>query len=289
MNYNYLCEKLDSSTYLLNIYQDGEFVETGTGVCINSNGDLITAAHVIYGRLPARKSDTENLRVFGKGSETKIQEYEIAICGVSVNNKELGFSIDVDLALLKNTNPNNINYNYLPLTKEIPVIGDNILMSGFSDEIDSPFNAEIRSLIGKESEFYDELGKSVTPQAIMDQTNLWYRFSMIKSGMVGRVFKFTLADSSLNIEYSGANIYIDNAIHSGASGGAIINTNGDMVGLITHRARTTIEHDFEYQYKNEKIKSMQKILTPSGTTIGTSPHIIAEVYNNLKSKEDVSL
>jgi S1-C subfamily serine protease len=131
MNYNHLCERLDSSTYLLNIYQDEEYVGTGTGVCINSNGDLITAAHVIYGRFPASKSDTENLRVFGKGSETKIQEYEISICGVSVNNKEIGFSIDVDLALLKNTNPNNINYNYLPLTKEIPVIGDNILMSGF--------------------------------------------------------------------------------------------------------------------------------------------------------------
>lgn len=52
MNPAALASKLKETTYLINVFQDNEHVGSGSGVSINQKGDLLTAAHVISGRLP---------------------------------------------------------------------------------------------------------------------------------------------------------------------------------------------------------------------------------------------
>ena len=66
--------------------------------------------------------------------------------------------------------------------------------------------------------------------------------------------------------------HIDNGMHSGASGGPIINSKGEFVGIITHRAVISIKILVE--------DKLMKMDTPSGNTYGIGTSAL-KCYENL--------
>ena len=65
MNKIDLSKKLKENTYLVNVTMlhkdhEPELISSGSAFCINQAGYLITAAHVVTGRLPIRKEDVED-------------------------------------------------------------------------------------------------------------------------------------------------------------------------------------------------------------------------------------
>ena len=63
---------------------------------------------------------------------------------------------------------------------------------------------------------------------------------MVKSGMIGNRKSVFLFDGSLTLETE--LFYIDNQLHSGASGGPVVNINADVIGIITQRAITSVPY-----------------------------------------------
>jgi hypothetical protein len=63
MNKSNISEFLLKNTYLVNIFQYNQLVSQGSAFPINPNGDLLTAAHVITGKLPFEKKDIEGITI----------------------------------------------------------------------------------------------------------------------------------------------------------------------------------------------------------------------------------
>jgi S1-C subfamily serine protease len=66
MNYIEISSALEEATYLVNSFTGQEplnpetSIGIGSGVAINAKGDLLTAAHVVTGRLPIRQEDVND-------------------------------------------------------------------------------------------------------------------------------------------------------------------------------------------------------------------------------------
>jgi len=99
-----LAEKLRKTTYVINVFQDMEHVSSGTAVAINSNGDLITAAHVISGRLPVQEKDLQNLFIEARVEGKPFEPYGVIYCGLKIELEYFKEPITIDLALLKTFN-----------------------------------------------------------------------------------------------------------------------------------------------------------------------------------------
>lgn len=252
MNNKGLCKLLVDTTYLVNVYQDDELVNQGSAVCINSRGDLLTAAHVISGRLPVQGKDLKDIHVIAKAQEYEQQTYEHLVCGVSMESPYTKEPISIDLSILRCTATLS-NRKYLKIERNLPVAGTEVLMSGYSDEVKLPFNIE--DSLDYSSECMSGKGEEI--KAALDE---FMRFSMSKSGMVGRSYKAEFKDIKKGLNLRGGTFYIDNAMHSGASGGAVINSKGHLVGIITQRAISS------YSTENNP-----GLTVPSGSTIAITP------------------
>ena len=75
----------------------------------------------------------------------------------------------------------------------------------------------------------------------------------------GRFTHRVINASNSNIDLSCDIFYLDNAMHSGASGGPVINKSGDAVGIITQRAVTSASQ-----------KEAPSLSIPSGSTVAIS-------------------
>ena len=93
---------------------------------------------------------------------------------------------------------------------------------------------------------------------------------MIKSGIVGYRSNFTLNDTSNNAVYNGNIIYMDNVMHSGASGGPVVDLKGTLIGIITERAITSVPFE-----ENPKLK------VPSGSAVAISAKTIISILKSL--------
>ena len=84
---------------------------------------------------------------------------------------------------------------------------------------------------------------------------------MIKSGMLGYRAGVVLSDGNLTLE--GDVFYVDNQLHRGASGGPVVNRDGELVGIITQRAITSVA-----------FRETPDLKVPSGSTVAVSPRTI---------------
>jgi hypothetical protein len=257
-----LCEKLKLGTYVINVLQDGHLLSSGSGVSINERGDLLTAAHVISQTLPPDQLELQKLTVQARYEGGGFQDYAVICCGISIAIEHLQSPILVDLALLKNNTP-AVDRQYFPISQIPPKHGTSILMAGYSDEIDPPF-AFNKNLNFAHPDFQGQ------KELVQGALNLWMRFSMIKSGMVGRTYSFDINNRTL----TGYTMYIDNGMHSGASGGPVIDDQGHLVGIITQRAITSFS-----------TRETPGLKVPSGSTIALSPHTVLQFHKN-QTKQD---
>lgn len=259
-----LCDILSDVTYRLDIFDGDELIDQGSGVCINARGDILTAAHVLSGKLPVRDRDLKDIRILAKSEKNQREEYRNLICGLSVKIPQFKEPITIDLALIRPIQRSNTK-KFVKINGATVGHGEDVLMCGFSDEVASPL--DISQLI--DYSHADCKGIEHHAKNIIDSQ---FRVSMTKSGMVGRVYKINIGDNANGVAVNGATFYIDNAMHSGASGGPVVDRQGNLVGVITQRAIST--------YSTEKYSGLQ---VPSGSAVAVSPMFI---FDFLESNSD---
>jgi hypothetical protein len=268
MNNEDLCNLLKENTYLVNVYLDSELISQGTAICINENGDLLTAAHVISGKLPVQEKDILNIRIEARAEGKSFEPYSMVTCGLSFSLPMFIQPITIDLSVLKNQLSVD-NRPFLKIKKTVPKIGESVIMAGYSDEVYTPFAIE-KNL---DYNYKDFQGHQEEIQSAFEK---WMRFSMYKSGMIGRVYPINIKDSSNDLDFTANTFYVDNGMHSGASGGPVIDKQGNLIGVITQRAITSLSTSINPELE-----------VPSGSTIAISPNTILDYINALKDRPEL--
>ncbi len=265
MNSIQMCQKLQETTRLIIVHDRTEIISTGSGVIINSKGDVLTAAHVVTTRLPVRPEDVED-------PEIRILignvNYKPMYCGITISTQYLRKPISIDLAILTPSLPQS-NMPFLPINEGEPPIGSKVLMAGFSDEIELPFSFD--RIIDYQHPLLKEIPSALQSSGpiLKNIFGIMRRQLLIKSGMIGKTFGFNFSDSKNN-SYSGNLLYIDNVMHSGASGGPIVNDKPEIIGIITERAITSVPYE-----------ETPKLKVPSGSTVAITPKAFSQIIKSL--------
>lgn len=259
-----IARHLRHSTYVLEMYDGDEKYSTGTGFAVNSEGVLLTAAHVVTGRQvtgpnPIREKDwlDPDLKILGYTKESPEVEYTPLLCGITIEMEVFRSPLVVDAAVLVPTEDYRSNSRpFLDVSSTEPSVGTEVLMAGYPDELEPPLLFERK--LDRRSEPYQKSDDDIERELEKSREQL-----MIKSGMIGHSSdaKFTPQDDAgweLRINV----FYVDNAMHSGASGGPVVNRSGEVVGLITKRAVTQVSYPDLEDPKKE---------VPSGSTLAITP------------------
>lgn len=265
MNKKDICKNLEQNTYRIKSYDEDELINEGTGFCFNNRGCLITAAHVIDNGKPLTDDEVKNNKILVKASRKndKYNRYNINLCGIRIDwpNGPFREDIIIDLAVLNPADP-IMNAPHLKIADKTPKVGADVIMAGFPDELEFPL------LINKKID-RKHLNKVQSKKQV--DKNLDYLQGMLimqKSGMIGFSEDLVIDPQKgdgfkLNI---GIN-YIDNAMHSGASGGPVVNNECKVVGVITKRAVTGISYP-DLDNPNQEI--------PSGSTLSITPKTVID-------------
>jgi hypothetical protein len=129
-----------------------------------------------------------------------------------------------------------------------------LFFAGYSDEIEFPFGVDRlipANTVGIER-FRREYSYGIR-QIVSGP--------MIKSGIVGNSILLTAKSAPANVSVTA--FYLDNQIHSGASGGPIVTRDGVVKGIIVKRAMTSTSD-----------KEGTSIAIPSGSTMGISLDVL---------------
>lgn len=249
-----LSKKLEETTYLVHVIMkhedhEPELISTGSAFCINNLGFLMTAAHVVTGRTPIRQEDVEDpsVEIGAKTKDGVFQRYVPFLTGFGLNLPGyLKEPVIVDIAILKPLVPKE-NFNFLKLAKNKPDVGSEVLMAGFPDDMELPLS-------------FDRFLNTEHEQVRSQKRNieLAKNLLMIRSGIVGHCSGLNLIEQNIDAW----SLYIDNVLHSGASGGPIINGEGEVIGVITERAVTSVSY-----------KDTPGLKVPSGSTSAISPNL----------------
>ena len=245
MNTIELSEKLKETTYFItSFFGDDPF----------NSGDILTAAHVIAGRIPFKPEDITdpNQIILARKQSDKFIQYVPQRFIAPFTNSIFKEPICIDLVILRPLEPRN-NVNYLPIYNQEISLGETVLMAGYPDDMTLPLSINKSSLTSEAFKQFN--GKQLE--------NAKQMLLMIKSGIIGHVTKFTLEDINKKIRFDGISFFVDNELHSGASGGPVINYSGEILGIISQRAITSIAYEETPQLK-----------VPSGSTIALSARTI---------------
>jgi len=145
-----------------------------------------------------------------------------------------------------------------------PNLGQQVYISGFSDDLSLPFNI-------------DRIAKKDFPgiQDFLSVMKKGYMADMmgplIKRAAVGNHRKIIAEDSSQNITIEVDLFYLDNGVNSGASGGPVVNEDGEAIGVISQRAVTSASQ-----------KSAPDLKVPAGATIALSLHPMNAIHQIMK-------
>lgn len=253
-----LSRRLRASTFALEVYDGEEIYSSGTGFTINNEGLMVTAAHVVTGRLPISREDWQDPKpkIIAYTRDSPEIEYRPLLCGITVNMPNiLKKALQVDLAVLAPTRQLH-NVPFLHVSKNPAPVGTNVLMAGYPDELEPPLLFD--SALDKTSDAYRKGGKGITRGLEKSQQLL-----MIKRGMVGHTnhANFQPEDDTEWKLYVNV-YYLDNVMHSGGSGGPVVNELGEVIGTVTKRAVTTVSYS-ELENPTKEV--------PSGSALAVSP------------------
>jgi hypothetical protein len=133
--------KLRETTYAINVLFEDECISSGSGVAVNRLGDILTAAHVVTGRLPIRAEDLRDpkVRIIARRATEFFAEYEPIGCGIEFHSEYFRDPIIIDFALLRAKSPGR-DVPYLPISEKVPQVGTRVLMAGFPDDMEPPFS-----------------------------------------------------------------------------------------------------------------------------------------------------
>lgn len=214
-----ICKKIKEVVRKITITHDGFVVGLGTGVTINSSGYLLTANHVL-----CNYSESSGKIIANGIEDACTTEYKPILYNVKIDIKGFFNPIIIDLAILVPLS--KIETNFMELSDNIAVEGEDVIMAGFPDDIKLPLNFDKalnfnnRDLKEKKYEIESFLKNSM-------------RLMMARHGMIGSVQKI-----NINNDINGATYWIDNAVTYGASGGPVIDSSGKLIGIISEKGVT---------------------------------------------------
>lgn len=141
---------------------------------------------------------------------------------------------------------------YLVANTNPPQLGELVFAAGYSDELSTPFGLD--KLVPGGIQALNNASQSAHTGYLAD-----FGGPIIKQGYVGNtmraVAKYGTPPRELHVDL----FYIDNSVHSGASGGPVCNAHGEAVGIITQRSVTSASQE-----------CAPGIVVPSGCTIAIS-------------------
>lgn len=172
------------------------------------------------------------------------------LCAITLKIAAFTAPIDIDLAVLVPKIPIGVEIPFLPMEISPPLLGERVFLAGYSDELSLPF--EVDKLLGREFTGAADFLEAMNKGYMADMTG-----PLIKQGHIGSSRRVVAQNTGEGHRVECEVIYIDNAMHSGASGGPILNEAGQVVGIITKRATTSAAQS-----------SDAKLAVPSGCTIG---------------------
>jgi len=263
MNKIEISDSLLKTTYLVNSFFGQEplnlenSIGIGSGVAINASGDLLTAAHVITGRVPVRLEDVRDptVIILARTNTGKFNQYYPVHCGVDIQNPLMKDPLTVDLALLRPISPQS-DVPFLRLNRNPVKVGLEVLMAGFPDDMELPLS------------FDHSLDQQLPEvQSVLPMIQNARHLLMIKSGMIGHESSLIFTDGMLKLE--GQVLYVDNQLQMGASGGPLVNPDGEVIGIITQRAITSVPYP-----------ETPDLRVPSGSTVAVSPRLILPFIEN---------
>ena len=264
MNTVALSALLERTTYALEVYQGDDMYSGGSAFCWHERGLLVTAAHVVTGRTPIREEDWKDpdLTILGRTSRGEYARYEPALCGVTVNFPgPLKEPLQIDLALLRPSEPRS-DVEHLEISHERwPPVGTPVLMAGFPDELETPLRFT-------EAINYEHPPIKADAKRTKRDIERVNQLLMVKGGVIGHRSEMSMdPDGSGREKLELAAYYVDNAMHSGASGGPVVDGRGMVVGVITKRAVTRVSYpDLENPNKD----------VPSGSALAVSAFTVLE-------------
>ncbi|WP_414655903.1 S1 family peptidase [Frateuria sp.] len=233
----------------ISVLLDNELISEGSGFAFLNTGQVITAAHVVTGRTPIIESDFRDpgQRIFCKFPGRAQHEYYVNTCGLDIRVPGFSKPLQVDIATLQPKQAAS-DLPFLVVNTNPPQLGEIVFAAGYSDELSAPF--QLDELIAGGTDALNEVTQSGYTGYLTDLGG-----PIIKRGVIGHLVRgqANLGNKEVHIEL----FYIDNSIHSGASGGPICNAHGEAVGVITRRAVTSASQE-----------AAPNIVVPSGCTIG---------------------
>lgn len=251
--YHDLYTKISKSVGVLTVFLGGEKISQGSCFCIDGeSGAILTAAHVVTGRFPINQEDTKDpdLKYLVKFPEIDFLEYTVKFCAIDIIVEAFSKPVQIDMALLFPKQDYQIEYPAIPTSVIPPRHGEEVFLAGYSDELEIPFSIE--RILDKKGQGAPEFLEAMSKGYMADMTG-----PMIKRAVIGnhRVINASNSDIDLSCDI----FYLDNAMHSGASGGPVINKSGDAVGIITQRAITSASQ-----------REATSLSVPSGSTVAIS-------------------
>lgn len=229
-----LYSKISQACCYITVFLGEDKISEGTGFSFSERGDVLTAAHVVTGRWPILPDDykTPELRVFCKFPEVPLIEYNVVFCGVTIQVSGFLETIQLDLAALIAKDAPTCAVPFLRTVVHPPKLGQRVLLAGYSDELELPY--DFKRLLEPEmpgvSAFFEAMQKGY----MADMTG-----PLIKQGHVGNLRRISVENTITAERIECDVMYIDNSMHSGASGGPIVDENGDVVAIITKRSITS--------------------------------------------------
>jgi len=249
---NELYEKVSTSCCYVTVFLGEEKISEGSGFAYMATGEVLTAAHVVTGRWPIQTADyrAPDQRIFCKFPGVPLVEYTIFFCAITVNVQSFSEPIQLDLAVLLPKSPFVEAVSHLRALVHPPQLGERVFVAGYSDELVLPFQFD--KLLTKTDDGVPAYLEAMEKGYMADMTG-----PLIKQGHVGNIRRVIAENTSTGDRIECDFMYIDNSMHSGASGGPVFNENGDAVGVITKRAVTSASQEH-----------YPKLEVPSGCTIG---------------------
>jgi hypothetical protein len=228
-----IAKKLTETVVGIYIFHGTERLSRGSGFLFDHEGSVFTAAHVINNGRAFTPEELQDptLKILVKIKGRPPIEYFQALPSLLIEGEFFKGKLLIDLTGLKPKKPLISPSPFLTTRIRAPVLGEDVLLAGFSDEMYPPFTFPHRLKPSLEG----------IPALIAAQTmgfDVELGMLMIKSGIVGSSFSFSFSGKSGAVK--GSIFFIDSAMHSGASGGPVIDENGEAIGVITERAITRL-------------------------------------------------
>jgi len=211
----------------------GKVYSQGSGVVVNEAGFILTAHHVVAS-LERDQSKAVLAVAYSGGS---------FICGLlfggisfEMRGQKFITPVNIDLAILAPLQPHKIPP--ISMHQDIPKEGTDIIMAGFPEDLRLPLNLPDnfdKTTVGSQQNMnkIKEFSHSIIP---------WI---MVKHGIIGGVFHIIannitteLLGERITFPLKAAEYWIDNTYARGASGGPIVDMEGNLLGIITERGET---------------------------------------------------